>query len=97
MKKYASKNSAFRSDPRDTYVVSYVGQTDLGGMDEHIKGFYTITDGDLMLELNALKDKLCITFQLINRDRRPLDLFCEILDQEGLPYKTSELYSSKET
>ena len=62
-KKYASRNSAFRTDPRDTYTISYVGQTDWGGMDAHIKSFYTITDGDLMIEINALKDIFCITYQ----------------------------------
>ena len=89
-KKFASQNRAFRSDPRDTYTVSYVGQTDWGGMEAHIKGFYTITDGDLMIEVNALKDAFCITFQLINKDRKPLELFCELLRQERLPYKVSE-------
>ena len=89
-KKYASKNSTFRSDPRDTYTVSYVGQIDWGGMDEHIKGVYTITDGDLMLELNALKDNFYLAFQLINKDRKPLELFCEVLAQEGIPYRVSE-------
>ena len=92
-KKYAAKNSTFRSDPRDTYVVSYVGQTDWGGMDAHIKGFYTITDGDLMLELNALKDTFCLTFQLIDKDRKPLDLFCQVLEQEGISYSVSERYT----
>lgn len=91
-KKYASKNSTFRSDPRDTYTISYVGQTDWGGMDAHIRGVYTITDGDLMLEVNALKEAFCITFQLINKDRRPLGLFCEVLEQEGIPYKVSNQY-----
>ena len=92
-KKYASKNSTFRSDPRDTYVVSYVGQTDWGGMDEHIKGFYTITDGDLMLEVNALKDTVCITFQLVNKDQKPMDLFLEILSEENIPYRASGRYT----
>lgn len=92
-KKYASKNSTFRSDPRDTYTISYVGQTDWGGMAAHIKGFYNITDGDLMLEVNALEDKLCITFQLVNKDRKPLELFCELLEQEGVPYSVSERYT----
>ena len=59
-------------------------------MEAHIKGFYTITDGDLMIEVNALKDAFCITFQLINKDRKPLELFCELLRQERLPYKVSE-------
>lgn len=92
-KKFAAKNSTFRSDPRDTYTISYVGQTDWGGMDAHIRGFFTITDGDLMLEVNALKDKFCITFQLINKDRRPLELFCEVLDQENIPYSVSERHT----
>ena len=82
----------FRSDPRDTYTVSYVGQTDWGGMSEHIKGVYTISDGDLMLEVNALKDVFCISFQSINKDPKPLELFCEVLKQEGIPYNVSEQY-----
>ncbi len=92
-KKFASKNSNFRSDPRDNYTVSYVGKVDWGGMADHITGFYTITDGDLMLELNALKDRFCITFQLINKDRRPLELFCELLDREGVAYSVSERFT----
>lgn len=92
-KAFALKNSTFRSDPRDNYTISYVGKTDWGGMDEHIQGFYSITDGDLMLELNALKDKFCITFQLINKDPRPLELFCEVLEQEGVPYRVSDRFT----
>lgn len=92
-KKHASENSTFRSDPRDTYVISYVGQTDWGGMDAHIKGFYTITDGDLMIELNATTETLCITYQLVNKDRKPLELFCEVLKEEGVPYTVSERYT----
>ncbi len=92
-KAFASKNSTFRSDPRSNYVVSYVGKTDWGGMDEHIDGFYTITDGDLMLELNALADKFCITFQLINKDPKPLELFLDVLRKEGLPFKVSDRFT----
>lgn len=90
-KSHASKNSTFRSDPRDTYTVSYVGQVDLGGMEQHIKDIYTITDGDLMIEVNALQDKFNICFQLINKDKAPLDRFLEVLKEENLPYKVSEM------
>lgn len=89
-KSYAKQNSAFRSDPRDNCTVSYVGKTDWGEIDRHIKGLYTITDGDLMLEVNALTDKFCIAFQVMDKKRRPLDLFCEILDGEKVPYTVSE-------
>lgn len=91
-KKYALKNSTFRSDPRDNCTISYVGKVDWGEMEQHIRNVYTITDGDLMLEVNALKDHFCITFQSVHKDRKPIDLFCEILDQEKLPYKASERY-----
>ncbi len=92
-KKFASKNSTFRSDPRDNYTISYVGRTDWGDMANHIKGFYTITDGDLMLELNEVNDKFCICFELINKDRKPLELFCKVLDEEKIPYKVSERFT----
>lgn len=91
-KKYALSNSTFRSDPRDNCTISYVGKTDWGEMDRHIKGVYTITDGDLMCELNALSDKFCLTFQVVDKKREPLDLFCEILDSEKIPYTVSERF-----
>ncbi|MBR3538587.1 MAG: hypothetical protein IKN79_05885 [Eubacterium sp.] len=92
-KKYASQNSTFRSDPRDTYTISYVGQVDWGGMDAHIKGVYSITDGDLMLEVNVIRDAFCISYQLINKDPKPLELFCEELKKEGVPCSVSERFA----
>ncbi len=89
-KKYASTHSAFRSDPRDNYTVSYVGQLNLGEMERHIKGIYNITDGDLMMEVNALEDKMCICFQLANKDRKPLELFLDVLNDAGIKYKVSD-------
>jgi hypothetical protein len=74
-KRFALSNSAFRSDPRDPWSVSYVGKVDWGGMEQHILDVYTISDGDLMLEANALDDHFCIAFQLFNTDERPLKLF----------------------
>ncbi|MBR3312915.1 MAG: hypothetical protein IKG18_02115 [Atopobiaceae bacterium] len=84
-KKYAARHRTF-SRPRDTYV----GQVDWGGMEKHIKGSYSITDGDLMIELNALKDTFCLSFELLDKNREPLELFCELLAQEGIPYCVSE-------
>ncbi len=88
--KYANSHSTFRSDPRDPYTVSYVGRLELGEMEQHITGIYNITDGDLMLEVNALEDKICMCFQVVNKDRTPLDKFLEVLDEEDLKYKVSE-------
>ena len=62
----------------------------MGGMDQHIKGMYNITDGDFMLELNALNDSFHICFHLINKKRKPLDEFLRVLDEEHIPYKVSD-------
>ena len=88
--KYARKHSIYRSDSRDTYMVSYVGQTEWGGMAKYIRSAFTITDGNLMLEVNALPDKFCVTFQLLSRGRKPLDRFCEVLREEGLSFTVSD-------
>ena len=91
--KYAQKHSIYTSDARDTYMISYVGKTDWGGMAEYISSIFTITDGNLMLEVNALPDKFCVTFQMLTKDSRPLDLFCEILTDEKIPFTVSERMS----
>ena len=89
-KRYALSNSAFRSDPRDPWSVSYVGKVDWGGMEGHICDVYTITDGDLMLEVNALPDKFCITFQRFTKKADAVNAFCAVLDEEKQPYTVSE-------
>lgn len=60
-------------------------------MEEHIKNIYTITDGDLMIEVNALQDKINICYQLINKDPAPLRKFLEVLKEENIPYNVSEM------
>ena len=59
-------------------------------MADYIKSVYSITDGDLMLEVNALPDKFCISFQMLSKDRKPLDLFTRILIQEQLPFTVTD-------
>ena len=89
-KKYASKHSAFRTDVRDTYTISYVGKQDWGGMAIYIRSVHTITDGNLMLEVNALPDKFCVTFHKLNKDRKAVDLFCKAMEEAGLKYRIYE-------
>ena len=95
-RKYAARNSTFRSDPRDNYTVSYLGPVDYGGMQQHIKSIYNITDGDLMLEVTALDDRFFIAFQLIDKNRKPLNLFLDILKTENIPFEVSERKRSEE-
>ena len=59
-------------------------------MAEYIRSVYTITDGNLMLEVNALPDRFCVSFQLLTKDEKPLNLFCEVLEEEGIPFTVSQ-------
>ncbi len=88
-KKYAQLNSTFRNDTRDTFTISYTKPVDWGGMSQYIKEFFLLTDGDLMLEVIALKDKFCIAFQLINKDKEPFERFCRLLEKENIPFEAS--------
>ncbi|MBO5551533.1 MAG: hypothetical protein J5966_06205 [Lachnospiraceae bacterium] len=89
-KEYAAKNSLYRNDERDIYTISYVGRIDFGEMEKHIRGLYSLTDGDLMLEINALNDEFYICYQIVDKNREPLERFLEVLDEEGIPYKVSD-------
>ena len=88
--KYASSHSAFRSDERDTCSVSYVGKVDFGQMADYIRGMYTITDGDMILEVNALPDRFCICLQMADGKRELVDRFCEVMKEEKLPFSISD-------
>ena len=44
----------------------------------------------MMLEVMALPEKLCVTFQLLSKERKVLDLFCEALKEEQLIFSVSE-------
>lgn len=89
-KQYAAKHSTFRTDVRDTYTISYVGYQDWGGLAKYIRSVYTITDGNLMLEVNALPDKFCISFHKLSKDWTAVDLFCKAMEEAGLKYRISE-------
>ena len=87
---YALTNSLMRADVTDTFTVSYVGNISWGGLAEYIESVNSITDGHLMLEVNSLPDKFCISFEQFTDDRKYLDAFLQVLDEEGISYTAGE-------
>ena len=87
---YALTNSLMRADVTDTFTVSYVGNISWGGLAEYIESVNSITDGHLMLEVNSLPDKFCISFEQFTDDRKYLDAFLQVLDEEGISYTVGE-------
>ena len=94
-KRYALHNSPLRSGAKDTFNISYVGKLDWGGLSGYIRSLYSLTEGHLMLEINAVGDKFYIAFQILNRDDRYITEFLKVLTEEGIPYELGEMEDSR--
>ncbi len=86
-RKYADENSPIKRGFIDTYTISYAGNSEWGGLADYVDSVFSITDGNLMLELNALPGKICVSFQQILQDDRYLKHFIGVLDEEGIHYE----------
>ena len=78
------------SGTQDTFQVSYVGDINWGGLSEYMREIYAITQGHLMLEVNATTDKFCISFQTLTKAETYLEAFLKVLEEEGIPYEVGE-------
>ncbi len=87
---YAVKNSLLRADVSDTFTISYVGNLAWGGLADYMESVNSITDGHLMLEINSLPDKFCISFEQFTDDKKYLDAFLQVLDEEGISYTAGD-------
>ena len=84
---YAVQHSPKTNGYRTSYVISYVGQVDWGGLAPYIKGVFSVTMGHIMLEINVTNDDFCISFQTIRKDDKYVKEFVEVLDEEGVSYQ----------
>ena len=75
-------------------LMSYA-RIDWGNMADYIESIYNITDGHLMLEMNAIQDKLFLNFQQVNKKREYLDAFVEELKAEGIEVKVGPMQYKK--
>ncbi|MCR4655704.1 MAG: hypothetical protein K5770_05675 [Lachnospiraceae bacterium] len=88
---YAVKHSPTLSEGASTFFISYVGKVEWDGLAPYIKGVFSITNGHIMLEVNATRDDFCISFQTVRRDDKYLKEFTEVLDEEGISYRIGPL------
>ena len=94
-KRYALKNSPLRAGAKDTFNISYVGKVDWGGLSPYVLEMYSLTEGHLMLEIDAVRGRFCIAFQVLNRDERYIEEFLKVLTEEGIPYEVGEMEESR--
>ena len=92
---YALSHSLMRTGVSDTFTVSYVGNLSWGGLADYIDSVYSITDGHLMLEVNSLPDKFCISFEQFTEEKKYLNAFLQVLDEEGISYVVGDAEPAK--
>lgn len=86
-REFCMKNGKFTGAVRDTYYVSYAGQSDWGSLNPYIKSLYSITNGHLNIEINSINEKFYICFHQVVSNKGYFEAFCNVLDREGISYK----------
>ena len=84
----------FTKGCKDTYNVSYVGQTDFGAMSQFVRSMHTIAYGNLLVEINAIGNMFYITFNQIIKTDKYIHAFLNTLNAADLSYSVSN-YKTK--
>ena len=84
---YAVEHSPTTHGTPSTFVISYVGKVEWGGLAPFIQGVFTLTFGHIMIEINATEEAFCLSFQTVRKDRKYLDLFLKVLEEEGIAFQ----------
>ena len=92
--KYASKYSHRVPDVHNSVLINYTGREDWGSMTEYVERVHIITDAHLLFEISDVGDNFCISLMQMNRKTKYMDCFCQILKEEGIPYKVLGMYNN---
>ena len=92
--KYASKNSHRVPDVHNSFLINYMGREDWGEMTDYVERAHIITDAHLLFEILDVGDKFCISLMQMNKKKKYMDYFCQILDEEKIPYKIHGVYKN---
>ena len=92
---YAVDNSPTTHGSPSTGVISYVGKVEWGGLAPFIRSVYSITEGHVMIEINATEENFCLSFQTLLHHEKYLNPFLKILDEEGVSYTLGKFEDRK--
>ena len=92
-KAYCMRAGRFVGGIRDTYNVSYVGQTDFGSLSDYIKSIYTVTTGHLLTEINSFQDYFFVCFCQSVNNGRYIESLLNVLEKEGIQYDISGMFT----
>ena len=91
---YCLSEGVFTKGCKDTYNVSYVGQTDFGAMNKFVRSMNTLAFGNLLVEINAIGNMFYITFNQVIKTDKYINTFINTLNEAGLSYSVSN-YKTK--
>ncbi len=91
---YARKNSHRVPDVHNSFLINYMGREDWGGMTEYVERAHVITDGHLLYEILDVGDNFCISLMQINKKKTYMECFCQILEEEKIPYKIHGMFKN---
>lgn len=93
-RKFCLNEGVFTKGCKDTYNVSYVGQTDFGAMNRFVRSMNTIAFGNLLVEINAIGNMFYITFNQVIKTDKYINAFLNTLNEADLSYSVSN-YKTK--
>lgn len=64
-------------------------------MTEYMERVHIVTDAHLLFEILDVGDKFCITLMQMTRNKKYMDCFCQILDEEKIAYKIHGVYKNQ--
>ena len=92
--KQASKFSHRVPDVHSSFIVNYVGREDWGTMTEYVERVHVITDAHLLFEILDVGESFCISFMQMTKTEKYMNRFCEVLDEENIPYKVLGVFKN---
>ena len=92
--KYASKNSHRVPDVHNSVLINYMGRENWGEMAEYVERAHVITDAHLLFEILDVGENFCISLMQMNRKKKYMDCFCQILEEEQIPYKIHGVFKN---
>ena len=92
--KYASKYSHRVPEVHNSVLINYTGREDWGEMTEYVERVHVITDAHLLFEILDVGENFCISLMQMNRKKKYMDCFFQILEEEQIPYKIHGVFKN---
>jgi hypothetical protein len=71
-----------------------MGRENWGEMAEYVERAHVITDAHLLFEILDVGENFCISLMQMNRKKKYMDCFCQILKEEQIPYKIHGVFKN---